>query len=79
MKIETAADLLTWKNAQLEENTLLEFTQQYEKLTDEQKSELIDRDKSIHKQTQNCICHNGHSVTLSFYTKMSIIFTAISF
>ncbi len=37
MKIEAAADLLTWNNEQLEENTILEFKQQYEKLTDEQK------------------------------------------
>jgi hypothetical protein len=38
MKFETAADLLTWKNAEVEENMVLEFAQQYEKLTDEEKS-----------------------------------------
>jgi GMP synthase PP-ATPase subunit len=50
MKLETAADLLTWKNEQLEENTILEFAQQYEKLNDEQKSELIKTAKSAHRE-----------------------------
>jgi hypothetical protein len=50
IKVETAADLLTWKNAQLEENTVLEFTQQYEKLTDEEKADLIGTAKSAHKE-----------------------------
>ena len=49
MKIQTAADLLTWKNVQLEENTILEFTQQYEKLTDEEKTDLIKTAKSAHR------------------------------
>ena len=49
MKIETAADLLTWKNMEVEENTLVEFAEGYEKLTEEQKSELIDTAKSIHR------------------------------
>jgi hypothetical protein len=50
MKFETAADLLTWKNGEVEENMVLEFAQQYEKLTDEEKSELIETAKSAHKE-----------------------------
>jgi hypothetical protein len=42
MKFETSADLLTWKSGEVEENMILEFAQQYEKLTDEEKSELIE-------------------------------------
>lgn len=48
MKVETAADLLTWKNAKVEENMLLEFAQQYAKLTDEEKSDLAQAAKSVH-------------------------------
>ena len=50
MKFETAADLLTWKNIEVEESTIVEFLDGYEKLTEEQKSELIDIAKSIHRQ-----------------------------
>jgi pyruvate-formate lyase-activating enzyme len=50
MKLETATGLLTWKNAEVEEITLLEFAQQYENLTDEQKSDLIKTAKSAHKE-----------------------------
>jgi hypothetical protein len=50
MKFETAADLLTWKNGEVEENVVLEFAQQYENLTDEEKSELIEIAKSAHKE-----------------------------
>jgi hypothetical protein len=50
MNVETAADLLTWKNAQLEENVLLEFAQQYEKLTDEEKSDLAQTAESAHRE-----------------------------
>ncbi len=50
MKFETAADLLTWKNGEVEENIILEFAYQYENLTDEQKSELIDTAKLIHRE-----------------------------
>ena len=46
MEFETA----TWKNAEVQENALVEFAHQYEKLTDEQKSELIDTAKSIHRE-----------------------------
>lgn len=35
---------------EVEENTLVEFTEVYEKLTEEQKSELIDTAKSIHRE-----------------------------
>jgi hypothetical protein len=41
MKVETAADLLTWKNGEVEENVVLEFARQYEKLNDEQKTSLL--------------------------------------
>lgn len=34
---------------EVEENTLVEFAEGYEKLTEEQKSELIDTAKSIHR------------------------------
>ena len=50
MSLETAADLLTWKNMEVEENTVVEFAELYEDLTDEQKSELIDTAKSIHRE-----------------------------
>jgi hypothetical protein len=50
MKFERAADLLTWKNAEVEENMVLEFARQYEKLTDEEKSELIETAKSAHRE-----------------------------
>jgi len=50
MSLETAADLLTWKNMEVEENTVVEFAELYEDLTDEQKSELIDTAKSVHKE-----------------------------
>ena len=36
MKFETADDLLTWKNMEVEENTVVEFAELYENLTDEQ-------------------------------------------
>ena len=48
MKVETAAELLTWKNGEVEENIILEFAHQYEKLNDEQKSQLIETAKSAH-------------------------------
>ena len=48
MKVETAADLLTWKNGEVEENIILEFARQYEKLNDEEKSELFETAKSAH-------------------------------
>ena len=50
MKIEAAADLLTWKNTQVEENILLEFTQQYEKLTDEEKSDFTHTAKTAYRE-----------------------------
>ncbi len=50
MKFETAADLLTWKNGEVEENVVLEFAHQYEKLNDEQKSQLIETAKSAHRE-----------------------------
>jgi hypothetical protein len=50
MKFETADDLLTWKNMEVEENAVVEFAELYENLTDEQKSELMDTAKSIHKE-----------------------------
>jgi hypothetical protein len=50
MKFENAADLLTWKNMEIEENAVVEFAELYENLTDEQKSELIDTAKSIHRE-----------------------------
>jgi len=50
MKVETAADLLTWKNGEVEENVVLGFARQYEKLNDEQKSELIKTAKSAHRE-----------------------------
>jgi uncharacterized protein YqgV (UPF0045/DUF77 family) len=45
------ADLLTWKSVEIkeeEENMVLEFVQQYEKLTDEEKSKLLETAKSAH-------------------------------
>ena len=48
MKFEAAADLLTWKNGEVEENIILEFARQYEKLNDEEKSELFETAKSAH-------------------------------
>jgi uncharacterized protein YqgV (UPF0045/DUF77 family) len=45
------ADLLTWKSGEIkeeEENMVLEFVQQYEKLTDEEKSKLLETAKSAH-------------------------------
>lgn len=50
MEFETATDLLTWKNAEVEEKIILEFTQQYEKLTDEEKVDLIKTAKSAHSE-----------------------------
>ena len=50
MSLETAADLLTWKNMEVEENAVVEFAELYENLTDEQKSELTDTAKSIHRE-----------------------------
>ena len=50
MKFETADDLLTWKNMEVEENAVVEFAELYENLTDEQKSELTDTAKSIHRE-----------------------------
>jgi hypothetical protein len=50
MKVETAADLLTWKNGEVEENVVLEFARQYEKLNDEQKRKLIETAKSAHDE-----------------------------
>jgi hypothetical protein len=50
MKFETADDLLTWNNMEVEENTVVEFAELYENLTDEQKSELMDTAKSIHRE-----------------------------
>jgi hypothetical protein len=50
MKFETADDLLTLKNMEVEENAVVEFAELYENLTDEQKSELIDTAKSIHRE-----------------------------
>ena len=50
MSLETAADLLTWKNMEVEENAVVEFAELCENLTDEQKSELIDTAKSVHKE-----------------------------
>jgi hypothetical protein len=50
MKFEMAADLLTWKNGEVEENIILEFAHQYEKLNDEQKSDLIETAKSAHDE-----------------------------
>jgi hypothetical protein len=42
----TAAELLTWNSGEIkegkEENMVMEFAQQYEKLTDDEKSELIE-------------------------------------
>jgi hypothetical protein len=43
MKFETAVDLLTWKNGEVEENIVLEFAQQYEKLTDDSKKFLTSK------------------------------------
>jgi len=50
MKFEMAADLLTWKNMEVEENAVVEFAELYENLTDEQKSELIETAKSTHRE-----------------------------
>ena len=50
MKFETAADLLTCKNGEVEENIILEFARQYEKLNDEEKSELFETAKSAHDE-----------------------------
>jgi hypothetical protein len=50
IKVETAADLLTWKNGEVEENIILEFAHQYEKLNDEEKSELIETAGSAHDE-----------------------------
>jgi hypothetical protein len=47
-----AADLLTWKSGEVEEaeNMVLEFALQYEKLTDEQKSDLLKIAKSAYRE-----------------------------
>ena len=50
MKFETAADLLTLKNMEVEENAVVEFVELYENLTDEQKTDLIKTAKSAHKE-----------------------------
>jgi hypothetical protein len=51
----TAAELLTWNSAEQikegkEENMILEFARQYEKLNDEEKSEFLKTAKSAHEE-----------------------------
>jgi hypothetical protein len=41
MSLETAADLLTWKNMEVEENAVVEFAELYENLLMNKKASLL--------------------------------------
>ena len=45
-----AADLLTWKNMEVEENTVVEFAELYENLTDEERGDLAQTAKLAHRE-----------------------------